>query len=107
LNVLALGNLLYDEVTLDTTDIEEASGTHSRDMINSGFAWLAGNAEFTKFDVVEYHSIIISEDSATVSATVEGVVALAAYRPADGMHEVEFHWQRTDDGWRLKKAVWR
>src|SRR5687768_7476175 len=56
-NTLALGMLIAENLSLETPAIEEANGDHSRDAINSGFAWLAGqNGSFTKFEVVEFHS---------------------------------------------------
>lgn len=105
-NVLALGNLIAEEITLETPDIEAANGEHGRDVINSGFSWLAGNAKFTKFEVVEFHSVVVDGDKATVSAKIEGVVVLPTYRPADGLYEVELDWKKEDDGWRLARSKW-
>ena len=106
-NIMALGNLLAQSVTLETPTIEQADGDHSRDALTSGFAWIAGqNGSFTKFEVVEFHTVTVDGDRAKVSATVEGVVALSTYRPADGLYEVEFDWNREDDGWRLTRAKW-
>ena len=107
-NTLALGTLLAESVTLETPTIEEADGDHSRDALTSGFGWIARrNGSFTKFEVVKFHTITVEGDQARVNATIEGVVALPTYRPADGMYEVELDWSRGDDGWRLTKAVWR
>ena len=107
-NTLALGNLLAQSVTLETPTIEQADGDHSRDALTSGFGWIARrNGSFTKFEVVKFHTITVEGDQARVNATIEGVVALPTYRPADGMYEVELDWSRGDDGWRLTRAVWR
>jgi len=106
-NALGLGNLIGDELTLETPTIEEANGVHQKTEVESGFAGLSRVASFTKFEIVEYHSITINGDEARVTATIEAVVALSSYRPADGLYEVELDWQKADDGWRLTRAKWQ
>jgi hypothetical protein len=48
----------------------------------------------------------IAANSANVSFSLNAVVELPAYRPADGPYEVLFRWQRDDDGWKLASAKW-
>lgn len=106
MNSLALGNLIADELELETPTIEEANGTHQKTEINSGFTWLTSVAVFTKFEVVDYHSISVTGNTAKVSASIEATVALTTYRPADGLYEVELDWIKAKDGWRLTRAKW-
>lgn len=106
-NLLRLGNLIAGELTLETPTIEEANGVHQKTDVESGFAALTRVASFTKFEVVEYHSITINGEDARVNATIEAVVALPSYRPADGLYEVELDWQKVTDGWRLSRARWQ
>ncbi|RYD33324.1 MAG: hypothetical protein EOP87_11200 [Verrucomicrobiaceae bacterium] len=108
LNALGLGNLIADELALETPTIEEANGVHRRSDIESGFGGLARIANFTKFELVEYHTITILGEEARVNATIEAVVALPSYRPADGLYEVELDWKKEKDGvWRLARARWQ
>ena len=108
LSSLGLGGLVADELELETPTIEEANGVHQRSDIESGFGGLARIANFTKFEIVEYHAITINGGDARVSATIEAVVALPSYRPADGLYEVELDWKKEKDGvWRLSRAKWQ
>lgn len=108
LSALGLGTLIADELALETPTIEEANGVHQRTDIESGFGGLTRIANFTKFELVEYHAITILGDDARVSATIEAVVALPSYRPADGLYEVELDWKKEKDGvWRLSRAKWQ
>lgn len=106
LNTLTLANLVADEVLFEAPKVEEVNGELSRSDINSGFSYLTAQAKFTKFDVVEYHSVEVAGDVATVSATVEGVVELPSYRPADGMYEMRLTWEKAEDGWKLTGVRW-
>lgn len=106
LNTLSLGNLIADEISLETPTIGEANGEFQRADINSGFSWLTTRAKFTKFAVEEFVKIEVSGDTAFVEAKVLAEVELQNYRPADGLYDVEFNWHRTDDGWQLARARW-
>jgi hypothetical protein len=108
LSALGLGGLIAEELALETPTIEEANGVHQRTDIESGFDGLTRIANFTKFEIVEYHAITILGEDARVSATIEAVVALPSYRPADGLYEVELDWKKEKDGvWRLSRAKWQ
>lgn len=107
MSALGIGNLIADELTLETPTIEEANGVHQKVDIESGFGALTRIANFTKFEVVEYHTITINGDEARVNATIEAVVALPTYRPADGLYEVELDWKKIEDNWRLTRARWQ
>jgi len=108
LSALGLGSLIADELALETPTIEEANGVHQRTDIESGFGGLTRMANFTKFEMVEMHTITINGEDARVNATIEAVVALPAYRPADGLYEVELDWKKQKDGvWRLSRAKWQ
>lgn len=106
LNTLAFGNLIAEEVSLVAPTIEEASGDFDRSDLNNNFAWLTTQATFTKFEVVEFRSVEVDGDNATVEAKIEGIVSLRSYRPADGLYMVELGWRKADDGWRLARAKW-
>lgn len=108
MSALKLGDLIGDELVLETPTIEEANGTHQKTEIESGFAVLTRMADFTKFEIVDYHTITVDGDTARVNAAIEAVVVLPSYRPADGMYEVELDWQKGQDGkWRLTRARWQ
>lgn len=102
----SLNALLASEVVLDTPSISEANGTFERSEIESAFSWLCQQAKETRFDLEKFHSVKADGDQADVKFSLNALVALPRYRPADGRYEVTFQWQREEDGWRLKSAEW-
>lgn len=103
----SLNRLLAPEVELDTPTIREANGTFERAELESAFSWLANQARETRFDLKNLHSISVKGDTGTVKVTLEGLVELPVYRPADGLYLATFDWVKTEDGWRLTRASWR
>lgn len=106
LGVYALNALLADEVELKSTSIREANGTFERSEMESAYSWLCGQAKHTQFDLISFHSVDIDDKTANVNFTLNAVVELPTYRPADGDYDVQFRWQREDDGWKLASAIW-
>lgn len=102
----ALNALLAEEVELKSTSIREANGTFERSEMESAYSWLCGQAKHTQFDLISFHSVEIDDKTANVNFTLNAVVELPAYRPADGDYDVHFRWQREEDGWRLASATW-
>jgi hypothetical protein len=99
---------LAESVELDNPTFPLANGVFDRGTLEAGYSGLANQARESRFDIETFDSITVDGDLATVRATVEGLVQLPDYRPADGRYEVEFHWQKESDGnWRLTRAVWR
>ena len=101
----SLNALVAKELVLESPS-SEANGNFGRDQIESGFAWLGGQAKFTQFEVKEFQAVTVNGNLATVEALIDGVVALSEYRPVDGLYQVTLDWQKEDDGWKLAKAKW-
>ena len=38
--------------------------------------------------------------------SLDALVELPTYRPADGSYRVTYEWRREDDAWRLFRATW-
>lgn len=106
LGVYSLNGLIASELVLDTPTIGDANGIFERSQIESGFSWLAGNAKSSNLKIESIESIEVNGDEATVKATIDAVVILSDYRPADGIYAVELDWRKEKDGWRLTRALW-
>lgn len=102
-----LNALLAAEVELDTPTIQEANGTFERSELESAFSWLCNQARQTRFALRNFNSVTINGDKAKVELTLEGLVELPSYRPADGTYDVTFDWEKAKDGWRLTRATWK
>lgn len=106
MGVYSLNALLAAEVELNTPTIEQANGTFERSELESAFTWLGRQAKQTRFDLQRIHSIEVSGDRAVIEFSLEALVELPTYRPADGAYRVTYEWQREKDGWRLIRATW-
>ncbi|RYD49582.1 MAG: hypothetical protein EOP85_01355 [Verrucomicrobiaceae bacterium] len=102
-----LNALLAKQVELETPTIREANGTFDRSELESGYSWLSSQAKQTRFEMKDLRSIAVRGDEATVNLTLEGLVELPSYRPADGIYDVVFRWKKEKDGWRLYHAIWK
>lgn len=107
LGAYPLNALLAAEVELDTPTIQEANGTFERSELESAFSWLCNQARQTRFELRNFNSVTINGDKAKVELTLEGLVELPSYRPADGTYDVTFDWEKAKDGWRLTRATWK
>jgi hypothetical protein len=103
----SLNGLLASEVELDTPTIKEANGTFNRAELESAYSWLCQQAKQTHFKLVAFKSVSINGDSAKVELTLDGLVELPTYRPADGIYDVTFDWRKQEDVWRLARASWQ
>lgn len=106
LGVYSLNALLAPEVELRTPTIAQANGTFERSELESAFSWLCQQAKQTRFELDEFHSVEIAGDRGEVVFSLDALVELPAYRPADGRFQVTFHWQRVEEVWRLTSAEW-
>ena len=106
MGVYSLNALLATEVELSNPTIQEANGTFERSEMESAFSWLCEQAKETRFELGDFHSVKIDGEQADVAFSLEALVALPTYRPADGRYEVTFHWVRESDTWRLGRATW-
>jgi hypothetical protein len=106
MGVYSLNALLAAEVELDTPTIDQANGTFDRADLESAYTWLCGQARQMRFDMRRIHSIEVSGDRGTVEFSLEALVELPTYRPADGGYRVTFEWRREEDSWRLARATW-
>lgn len=103
----SLNSLLASQVELENPEIEDANGSFERAELESVFSWLCNQARQTRFEAGKFHSVNVNGDAAKVKLSLTGLVELPTYRPADGTYEVTFDWQKEEDGWRLRRAVWR
>jgi hypothetical protein len=102
----SLNALLAKEVELDTPTIKEANGTFDRSELESAYAWLSNQAKQTRFELRDLHSVTVNGKEGVVKLSLEGLVELPTYRPADGIYDVVFNWRQEEDGWRLYRATW-
>lgn len=102
----SLNRLLAAQVVLKTPTIKEANGTFDRDELESAYSWLCNQAKESRFESQKFHSVDIDGEKAIVKLTLEGMVELPNYRPADGIYDVTFEWQKEEDGWRIYRAEW-
>lgn len=106
MGTFSLNGLLAPEVELDTPTISEANGTFDHTELESAYSWLCEQAKQTHFKLLKLKSITVNGDTAKVEFTLDGLVELPVYRPADGIYDVTFDWRKHKDGWRLKRATW-
>ncbi len=107
LGVYSLNALLAPEVELRTPTIAEADGIFERSELESAFSWLCQHAKQTHFELDKIEAVNISGDRGEVVFSLDALVELPAYRPADGRFQVTFHWQREkNESWRLAAAEW-
>jgi hypothetical protein len=106
MGVYSLNSLLAAEVELHSPSIREAHGTFDRADIESAYSWLCQQARQTKFDLRRIHAINVSGDHGKVEFSVDALVELPSYSPADGSFRVTLDWRREDDNWRLFRASW-
>jgi hypothetical protein len=98
--------LLGPVVELESPSIEQANGSFPRSDMESAFSWLCDEAKQSRFDLEDIHSITVDGDRAEVAFSLNALVELPSYRPADGLYEVSFQWRKEKDGWRLARATW-
>ena len=106
MGVYSLNALLAAEVELNTPTIDQANGTFDRAEIESAYTWLCQQARQTRFDMRRIHSIDVSGDRGVVVFSLDALVELPTYRPADGTYRVTYEWRREEDAWRLVRATW-
>ncbi|BCU77507.1 hypothetical protein [Luteolibacter sp. LG18] len=107
LGALKLTGLIGPRLEVDVPEAPDASGSFGRADVESGFHALCGMAKETRFSIQKFNSITLTNDQATVSATLDALVDLNSYRPADGPGEATFVWNKTKDGWQVTTIVWR
>jgi hypothetical protein len=107
MRVYSLNALLASQVELKNVTIKEANGSFERAELESAFSWLCEQAKQTRFKAENFNSIAIAGNKAQVTLTLNGLVELPTYRPADGTYDVTFDWEKAEDGWRLTRANWR
>ena len=105
--VYSLNARLASEVELVNPTIPEANGTLERSDIEAAFSWLCDQAKETRFKVKKFKSVTVNGDTAQVTLSLESLVVLPTYRPADGVYDATFDWRKEKDGWRLTRAVWK
>jgi hypothetical protein len=107
LGVYSLNALLAPEVELSSATISEANGTFERSDIESAYTWLCNNARQSRFEAVRIESVNVAGDAGTVILTLNALVELSNYRPADGDYQVTLRWRQGEDhAWQLAAATW-
>ncbi len=102
-----LNALLAPNVTLETDTLEEASGTFERAELESAYTYLCEHTQHSHFTLKNLESITLSGDEADVAMTLESQVKLPNLSLADGIYQVQMHWQKSADSWRLTRAAWQ
>ena len=72
----SLNGLLASEVELETPTIEQASGTFTREELESTFSWLCGQAKQTRFGLEDFESVTVSGDTGEVARIAAEAVHL-------------------------------
>ncbi|MGD7652766.1 MAG: hypothetical protein ACQCXQ_06100 [Verrucomicrobiales bacterium] len=106
MGVYSLNAVLCDEVELSSPTLDAANGRFDRQELESVFSWICDLAERSEFELIGFDSVTLDGDSATVEFTVEAVVVMPNYRPADGVYKVDFELEKNDHGWRICRATW-
>ncbi|MGJ8633495.1 MAG: hypothetical protein ACSHX7_06200 [Luteolibacter sp.] len=107
LKVYSMNALLSDHVELEIPDTSEANGIFDKLEMESAFSWICQNAKKSSFQVDDFVRVEISGETAEVEAEISGSMELPSYRPADGEYLMEIRWQKSGDGWRFDKVVWK
>ncbi len=102
----SLDGLLAEHVELNSPTIQEANGNFERAELESAYSWLCDQAKETRFKLEKIHTITLDDTKATVKLTLNGLVELPVYRPADGRYDVTIEWLKGKDGWQLSRATW-
>jgi hypothetical protein len=102
----SLNALLAEQVALENPTINEANGSFERPDLESAYTWLCQQAKQTRFELVNFESVSVTGKTARATFTLNALVELPTYRPADGIYQVVFDWQEAEDGWRLTSAKW-
>ena len=84
------------EVELNIPGTSEANGTFDKELMESAFSWICGNAKSSDFHVTEFRSV-----------EVEGYMKFAFLKHVDGTHDVTITWEKGGNGWRFTKVDWK
>lgn len=107
IGIYALNDLLSSQVEFDAPpSLDQASGFFDRSEVASAYSWLCDQAQETRFDLQEIHSVAIGGDQADVAFSLVALVELPNARPVDGRYEVTFRWLKENDTWHLIHAKW-
>lgn len=104
LGAYSLHAMLAPELELDLPPVPEAGGTFTREEIESAHAWLCNHVGRSRFELLEFESVVVSGDAGEVVFSVDARVELGGRQLVEGVHQAGFHWRRGDDGWRLERA---
>ena len=103
----ALNALLAEQVELENPTIQEGNGTFERAELESVYSWLCNQCKQSRFELQKFHDVTVDGDTAKVSFSLNALVELPTYRPADGKFDVHFTWKKEQDKWRITRASWK
>lgn len=103
----ALSGLLAEQVELENPTIQEGNGTFERTELESVYSWLCNQCKQSRFELQKFHAVTVDGDTAQLSFSLNALVELPTYRPADGKFDVHFTWKKAKDGWRITRASWK
>jgi hypothetical protein len=106
LGAIRFSQLIAPQLELVVPDVEEANGLLNRTDVEIGYQTLAKSASETRFKILEITGLTVGETEATLTATVDALIDLPGYRPADGPGEATFLWEKFDNEWQLKRLEW-
>lgn len=106
MGVYSFNSLLAEDVELNSPSITDANGVFARSEMESAYSWLCEKAKQTRFQRVKLDSITTEGNTGVVKFTLLALVELPNSRPADGIYQTTFHWQKTESAWLLTRADW-
>ena len=105
--VFSMNALLQPNVEIVTPEISDSNGTFDKQEIESAFSWICKQAKESEFLVTDVQDLEIDGDRAVINVLVKGFRQPPRYRPEDDTHDVEITWEKTGDGWRYSRVVWK
>ena len=103
-----LEGLLADRVAVEVEQVSTERERFGQVEVITGYQWLGENVQKSSFDIIEFTSIDIQDDKATVKTRVEGMLEMPDIRMMDGEYFVEFQWKKDErDEWRLVALIWK
>jgi hypothetical protein len=105
LAVYSLHPYLAPEVEVSTPTPEEASGTFTREELESAFSSICQHALQCRFSEPVFEHVKVEGKRASVELTLQAEVEFPEMRIADGPFRVKLVWLRGEKDWLLEQAA--
>ena len=105
LDVYRLNGLLADQIEVKASFTDEESV--QKEDVESAYSWLCDKVVESKIEINKWQSIVIEDDTASLSAVVQGLVEMPKVRYLDGQYDARFQWRKIDGDWLLVSIDWQ